>query len=81
MPIGGGAEKPAGKFRLRGESRQHGVAARDHGECDRRRATSIASGLTQGETVVTDGVDKLQPGAKVNVHMATRDVSDNHAAQ
>ena len=30
---------------------------------------SIASGLTQGETVVTDGVDKLQPGAKVNVHM------------
>jgi multidrug efflux system membrane fusion protein len=28
---------------------------------------SIESGLTEGETVVTDGVDKLQPGAKVSV--------------
>jgi multidrug efflux system membrane fusion protein len=27
--------------------------------------TSIAHGLSAGETVVTDGVDKLQPGAKV----------------
>ena len=27
--------------------------------------TAIASGLTPGETVVVDGVDKLQPGSKV----------------
>ena len=27
--------------------------------------TAIASGLTAGDTVVTDGVDKLQPGARV----------------
>jgi len=43
--------------------------------------SSITSGLTQGETVVTDGVDKLQPGSKVNVHMVTVAQSDNHAAQ
>ena len=43
--------------------------------------SSIASGLTQGETVVTDGVDKLQPGAKVNVHMAAVALSDHQAAQ
>ncbi len=43
--------------------------------------SSIATGLTQGETVVTDGVDKLQPGAKVNVHMATAfALSDSKAA-
>ena len=35
--------------------------------------SSITSGLTQGETVVTDGVDKLQPGAKVTTHMVTAD--------
>jgi multidrug efflux system membrane fusion protein len=43
--------------------------------------TSITSGLTQGETVVTDGVDKLQPGAKVTTHMATATATNNHAAQ
>lgn len=43
--------------------------------------TSITSGLMQGETVVTDGVDKLQPGAKVTMHMATATVSNNHAAR
>jgi len=43
--------------------------------------SSITSGLTQGETVVTDGVDKLQPGAKVNAHIVTAALSDNHAAQ
>jgi len=31
--------------------------------------------------VVTDGVDKLQPGAKVTTHMATATASNNHAAQ
>jgi multidrug efflux system membrane fusion protein len=30
-------------------------------------STSITSGLAAGETLVTDGVDKLQPGAKVAV--------------
>jgi multidrug efflux system membrane fusion protein len=40
--------------------------------------SSIATGLAQGETVVTDGVDKLQPGAKVNVHMATIALSSDH---
>lgn len=29
--------------------------------------TSIASGLASGETVVIDGIDKLQPGTKVSV--------------
>ena len=33
--------------------------------------TAIASGLTSGETVVIDGVDKLQPGAKVSVRAPT----------
>ena len=32
--------------------------------------TSIASGLASGETVVIDGIDKLQPGAKVAVRAA-----------
>jgi multidrug efflux system membrane fusion protein len=32
--------------------------------------TAIASGLSAGEVVVTDGVDKLQPGAKVAVRAA-----------
>jgi len=43
--------------------------------------TAIASGLTQGETVVTDGVDKLQPGAKVKVHMTAVAMGDHPAAQ
>jgi multidrug efflux system membrane fusion protein len=43
--------------------------------------SSVTSGLTQGETVVTDGVDKLQPGAKVTTHMATATASNDHAAQ
>ena len=43
--------------------------------------SSITSGLAQDETVVTDGVDKLQPGAKVNAHIVTAALSDNHAAQ
>jgi membrane fusion protein, multidrug efflux system len=42
---------------------------------------SIASGLNQGETVVTDGVDKLQPGAKVNVRMAANASANNKAAE
>jgi multidrug efflux system membrane fusion protein len=33
--------------------------------------TSIASGLKVGETVVIDGIDKLQPGAKVSVRTPT----------
>ena len=33
--------------------------------------TAIASGLAAGETVVTDGVDKLQPGSKVSVRAGT----------
>ena len=40
--------------------------------------SSIATGLTEGETVVTDGVDKLQPGAKVNVHMAAAFALSDH---
>ncbi len=43
--------------------------------------TSVTSGLTQGETVVTDGVDKLQPGTKVTTHMVTATAGDNHAAR
>jgi membrane fusion protein, multidrug efflux system len=36
--------------------------------------TSITSGLEPGETVVTEGIDKLQPGAKVSVReAATKD--------
>jgi len=42
--------------------------------------SSIATGLAQGETVVTDGVDKLQPGAKVNVHMAGVALNDHQTA-
>jgi multidrug efflux system membrane fusion protein len=42
--------------------------------------SSIATGLTQGETVVTDGVDKLQPGAKVSVHLAAIAMSSDHPA-
>jgi membrane fusion protein, multidrug efflux system len=33
--------------------------------------TSIASGLKKGETVVIDGIDKLQPGTKVSVRAPT----------
>jgi membrane fusion protein, multidrug efflux system len=33
--------------------------------------TAIASGLASGETVVIDGIDKLQPGANVSVRTAT----------
>lgn len=42
---------------------------------------SITNGLAGGETIVTDGVDKLQPGAKVNLHMAASATRENHAAQ
>ena len=42
---------------------------------------AISNGLNEGETVVTDGVDKLQPGAKVTAHLVTAAASDNHAAQ
>jgi multidrug efflux system membrane fusion protein len=31
--------------------------------------SQIVSGLSAGETVVTDGVDRLQPGAKVNAQI------------
>jgi multidrug efflux system membrane fusion protein len=37
---------------------------------------SIATGLKAGETVVTDGVDKLQPGSKVNMRLAANTPSD-----
>jgi multidrug efflux system membrane fusion protein len=43
--------------------------------------SSIATGLTEGETVVTDGVDKLQPGAKVTVHMTAVALSDKPTPQ
>jgi multidrug efflux system membrane fusion protein len=33
--------------------------------------TAISTGLTAGETVVIDGIDKLQPGAKVSVRAPT----------
>jgi multidrug efflux system membrane fusion protein len=33
--------------------------------------TAIAKGLKPSETVVTDGVDKLQPGTKVTARGAT----------
>jgi multidrug efflux system membrane fusion protein len=42
--------------------------------------SSIATGLTQGETIVTDGVDKLQPGGKVSVHLAAIAMSSDHPA-
>jgi multidrug efflux system membrane fusion protein len=34
-------------------------------------STSIKSGLTEGETVVTDGLDKLRPGSKVSLPGST----------
>jgi len=40
--------------------------------------SSIKTGLTAGETVVTDGVDKLQPGSKVNPHIVTAAASSDH---
>ena len=43
--------------------------------------SSIKSGVNQGDTVVTDGVDKLQPGAKVNVHLATFALNEHPSAQ
>jgi membrane fusion protein, multidrug efflux system len=43
--------------------------------------SSIKSGVNQGDTVVTDGVDKLQPGAKVSVHLATFALNDHPTAQ
>ncbi len=43
--------------------------------------SSIKTGLADGETVVTDGVDKLQPGAKVTAHMTTVALSDKPTAQ
>jgi len=33
--------------------------------------TQIEKGVAPGETVVTDGVDKLQPGSKVKAHPDT----------
>jgi multidrug efflux system membrane fusion protein len=43
--------------------------------------SSIKSGVNQGDTVVTDGVDKLQPGAKVNVHLLTFALNEHPTAQ
>jgi multidrug efflux system membrane fusion protein len=43
--------------------------------------SAIKSGVNQGDTVVTDGVDKLQPGAKVNVHLATFAMTEHPTAQ
>jgi multidrug efflux system membrane fusion protein len=49
----------------------HTVEARNvavqHTEGER---TAIQSGLSAGEMVVTDGLDKLQPGSRVTVHIA-----------
>jgi membrane fusion protein, multidrug efflux system len=42
---------------------------------------SIASGVADGDMVVTDGVDKLQPGAKVNVRVAANSSSDHKATE
>ena len=42
---------------------------------------SIASGLAEGDMVVTDGVDKLQPGSKVNVRLAANSSSDHKATE
>jgi multidrug efflux system membrane fusion protein len=38
--------------------------------------TSIADGVAAGDVVVTDGVDKLQPGTRVTVHGSRDEVSD-----
>lgn len=43
--------------------------------------SAITSGVNQGDTVVTDGVDKLQPGAKVNAHLATFALNEHPTAQ
>ncbi|HLI82117.1 MAG TPA: MdtA/MuxA family multidrug efflux RND transporter periplasmic adaptor subunit [Candidatus Binataceae bacterium] len=43
--------------------------------------SSIKNGVNQGDTVVTDGVDKLQPGTKVSVHLATFALIDHPTAQ
>jgi len=43
--------------------------------------SSIKSGVNDGDTVVTDGVDKLQPGVKVNVHQATFALSEHPTVQ
>ncbi len=43
--------------------------------------SAIKSGVNEGDTVVTDGVDKLQPGAKVNVHLATFALNEHPTAQ
>ncbi|MBM4076451.1 MAG: efflux RND transporter periplasmic adaptor subunit, partial [Planctomycetes bacterium] len=42
--------------------------------------TSVESGLEPGELVVTEGIDKLQPGAKISNRSATRD-KDRPAAE
>jgi multidrug efflux system membrane fusion protein len=39
--------------------------------------SSIKTGLADGETVVTDGVDKLQPGVKVSARMTAVALSDH----
>ena len=42
--------------------------------------TCIADGLAAGEIVVTDGVDKLQPGTHVTVHDSRDDAARPDAA-
>jgi multidrug efflux system membrane fusion protein len=39
--------------------------------------SSIKTGLADGETVVADGVDKLQPGVKVSARMTAVALSDH----
>jgi len=43
--------------------------------------SAIKSGVNEGDTVVTDGVDKLQPGVKVNIHQATFALTEHPTVQ
>jgi multidrug efflux system membrane fusion protein len=42
---------------------------------------AIASGLSAGDVVVTDGVDKLRTGARVNLQMASNNASNDGGQQ
>jgi multidrug efflux system membrane fusion protein len=43
--------------------------------------SAISNGIAAGDTVVTDGVDKLQPGARVNAHLVTATLNERPTAQ
>ena len=81
VPAAAVQKSPQGSFvwvvKADGTVMQRGVTvAATQGEL-----SAIASGLVLGETVVTDGVDKLQPGAKVNAHMTNVALGDRPTAQ